>query len=382
MRDTFWLIRKTMKTTFKNYKNWLLYIGLPIVVILLATLRYSGSGETALKIGIVNLDRDQLITQHTIHFVNELEGMETSEAEQSDVEELVMTGKVDAALVFPKGFAEGVVSGSPPLIQIISVQGAQVTEYIKSYVNPYIENIAVIGEAVQGDVGKFMAIYEDYHAGDFKLFAQTIADQSVNHSKSKQSIGYLIILMMFSAVTLSGIIIKEKENRTYYRLLASPITARTYVASNVIVNLMVMLIQIIVTLVVMTQFFQMDLGIPFWQMFLILLIFALVAISLSLLIVGIADSSMKANGLQNMIILPTSILAGCMFPLEMMPAAMKRIADFLPQHWLLDTYEKLKNGAAFTSIAMNVAILIAFALTFSLLAIYRFDRNKNMKSFI
>jgi ABC-2 type transport system permease protein len=56
---------------------------------------------------------------------------------------------------------------------------------------------------------------------------------------------------MFSAVNMSEMILKEKENRTFLRLLSSPVSAKMYVLSNVAVNIVIMLVQIIVTLVVM-----------------------------------------------------------------------------------------------------------------------------------
>ena len=144
----------------------------------------------------------------------------------------------------------------------------------------------------------------------FQLSTTTVADQSANHDMTNRTIGYLVVFMLFSAVNLSALTIRDRENRTYYRLLSSPITARSYVFSNAIVNIVLMMIQIAATLFVMTRFFHIEPGIPLWQMFLILSLFALVAVSLSQVIVAFSDSTMMANGIQTMVIMPTSLLAG------------------------------------------------------------------------
>lgn len=143
-----------------------------------------------------------------------------------------------------------------------------------------------------------------------------------------------------------------------------------------------MILQIAVTLWIMIGIFHVDPGIPYWSMFLILVILALVAISLSLAIVAFSSSSSAASGIQNMILIPTSLLAGCMFPLGLMPTARQQIAHFLPQYWLLNTFGHLQQGVSMGELSLNLIILIVFAVVFSLIAIYKFGRNNDTRSYI
>lgn len=382
MKDMLWLIRKTILTSLKDYKNLLLVIALPIVGILLSTLIYKGAGETSVTIGIVNHDVGQKVTQDTIDFIARLEHTETSVIRESEADDLIVSGELDAVLIFPEGFAKGVIQGTPEPVRIESIKGAQVTGYVKSYLNAYVQNISSMGVIADGDAAAFNELYSGYRSSTFQLSTTTVADQSANHDMTNRTIGYLVVFMLFSAVNLSALTIRDRENRTYYRLLSSPITARSYVFSNAIVNIVLMMIQIAATLFVMTRFFHIEPGIPLWQMFLILSLFALVAVSLSQVIVAFSDSTMMANGIQTMVIMPTSLLAGCVFPLSVMPEAIQRIADFLPQYWLLDTFGKLQQGSKLNDIMLNVAILLAFALALSLIATYKFGRNRDTQSYI
>ncbi|ETT69285.1 ABC transporter permease [Paenibacillus sp. FSL H8-0457] len=381
-KDMLWLIRKTILTSLKDYKNLLLVIALPIVGILLSTLIYKGSGDTSVTLGIVNHDIEQKVTQDTIDFVAQLEHTEASIIRESEADDLVVSGELDAVLIFPEGFAKGVIQGTPEPVRIESIKGAQVTGYVKSYLNAYVQNISSMGVMAGGDAAAFNELYSGYRSSTFQLSTTMVADQSANHDMTNRTIGYLVVFMLFSAVNLSALTIRDRENRTYYRLLSSPITARSYVFSNAIVNIVLMMIQIAATLFVMTRFFHIEPGIPLWQMFLILSLFALVAVSLSQVIVAFSDSTMMANGIQTMVIMPTSLLAGCVFPLSVMPEAIQRIADFLPQYWLLDTFGKLQQGSGLTDVILNVAILLAFALALSLIATYKFARNRDTQSYI
>lgn len=382
MKDTIWLIRKTCISTFRNYKNWLLYFVLPILAIVLAVLTRGGSGEMQVKIGIVNEDSEQVILQDTIDFISRMDSVLLSEIKESEVNDKVISGDLDAVLIFPAGFAQSLKSGTPESVHIVSIKGAEITGYVKSSLNQYIDNVASIADMAQGNKAKFDAVYAEFQNSSFHVTSETVEDRSANYRKTSQSIGYLVVLMLFSATSLSGILIKERENRTYYRIITSPVEARTYVISNIIVNLAVMVTQIAITLVVMKEFFHVDPGLPYWKMFLILGLFALVAISLSLAIMAFSKSSMAASAVQNMLFLPTSLLAGCMFPIEIMPAMMQKIAYFLPQFWVLDSFGKLQQGNSLGGIYVNLLILVAFAMTLSLITIYKFSRNNDTRSYI
>ena len=382
MRDTLWLIRKTFISTFKNYLNLFVYFVFPVMGILLATLVQGGTGETELRIGIVNHDGGQTITKSVIDSVGRQDSMIVSEIEENEIKELIAAGDLDAAIILPAGFAQSLIVGKPAKIKIVSIKGTQVTGHVKASLDQHINNMALIGKVAKGDKAKFDALYEGFQTTDFRLSAEKVEDQSVNYNKNNQSVGYLLVLMLVSASNLSGILIKERENRTYYRLLSSPINPRTYVLSNIIVNLTMMMLQIAMTLLIMINIFRFDPGISYWSMFLILVLFALVAIGLSLVVVAFSSSSSAASGMQNMILIPSSLLSGCMFPLELMPATMQQLAHFLPQYWLLDTFSNLQQGISMGQLSLNLIILIAFSVALSLIAVYKFGRNNDTRSYI
>lgn len=86
--------------------------------------------------------------------------------------------------------------------------------------------------------------------------------------------------------------------------------------------------------------------------------------------------------MQNLIITPSCLLAGCFFPMEIMPDTVRKISSFLPQHWLLDMINKLQEGQTLGSLYVNMAILLAFAVVFALIAIFRFGRNNDVRQFV
>lgn len=381
MKDMVWLIRNIGKVAFKSKKSFALYFGLPMIGIVASLLLYGGSNGMITRIGIVNHD-NSAITTDTVRFMESLEHTKVTMMEESEMEELLTSGNLDGVILFEAGFGQSLRDGNPGHVRLVSIKGAQITAFIKSYLYSYIDNVAAIGRISKGDTASFDKVYAGYRQSTFKLTTTTVADTSTTKAMTYQTIGFLILFMLFSAVNLSEMILREKERRTYYRLLSSPIHAKQYVTSNVIVNLLVMTAQIVVTLVLVRYVFHIETGIPFWQMFVLMILFALTAIGLSLSIVAFSKNTSGAGAMQNLIITPTCLLAGCFFPAEIMPETVRKIAEFLPQHWLLDALTRLQAGETFGSLYLNMLILLAFALAFFLLAVYKFGKNNDTRMFV
>ncbi|MFD1956320.1 ABC transporter permease [Paenibacillus thailandensis] len=376
------LIWTALCATFRKRSTWLLYLGLPVAGVIVSSLIYGSAGQTALKVGVVNDDGSETVAAETVRFLQSLDKAEVTLVTPDQLRRELAAGELDSGVVLGSGFSASVLAGKPDHIAVQSVKGEQVTAYVKAMLYGYIDNMAAMGAAAGGDSAAFANIYEHYKGSTTALRSEWVNDASVQKQMSYQSIGFLIMFMLTSAAGLSELILKNRENRTYFRIMASPVSAKTYVLSNVIVNLIIMLAQITVTLFVLTVVFRQSAGIPAPGMGLLLALFALVSVSLSLVIVAFSTSTSSSNALQNLIIHPTCILSGCYFPIGIMPDAVRSVAAFLPQNWLLQSIDRLQAGYGWTDIAWNLLILLAFAVFFFLLAAYKFGRNNDTRNFV
>lgn len=381
MRDILWLVQNTLRVTFKQKKNVIMYLFMPLIGIFIALAAYGGGEAPELRVGVVNHD-ESMITTDTIKFLEGLENVKITPIHDSDIQDELTSGSLDSVITFENGFSESVLNGSPDNIQLTSIKGAEITGFIKAYLYQYIDNIAAISQIANGDQQTFDTMYKNYQETDFKLTATSLADTSKNKAMTYQTIGFLIMVMLMSAGNMSEIILSEKENRTYFRLLSTPINARTYILSNVIVNMIVMTIQILITLTIMTTVFRIDINIPFWEAAAVLFLFALIAVGISLIITAFSNSRSASGALKNVIIMPTVMISGCFWPVEVMPSSIQKIAEFLPQRWTLDTLTKLQEGSTLGSLQLNIMILAAFAAVFFLIAIYKFSRNNDARNFV
>lgn len=381
MREIVWLMKKIISVTFRKRRNLFLFFGLPLIGIFIAFLAYGPSGQDSLKIGVVNGDQQQ-IANDTVHFLESLQNVRVEKINEAEVNDKIAAGTLDCAITIPQGFSKSILAGKPENLQIVSIKGSSVTSFVKSYLYMYLDNITSIRKAADGNSAVFEKMYMNYQQDHFKLTVHSLKDTSYSKAMTYQSIGYLVMIMLFSAGNFSGTIISEKENRTYFRLLSTPISSRQYVLSNIAVNLLVMLVQVSITIFFMKDIFHIQTNVSYWQFAVVMMLFSLTAAGLSLMLVSFAGNSASFGALQNLVVTPTSLLAGCFWPVEIMPKAVQKIADFLPQRWALDTISKLQQGNQLGSLYLNLLILLAFAAAFFLVAVYKFGKNNSVRNIV
>lgn len=380
MQNILWLMKKTLSVTFKSKNNIILYLFMPMIGIIIAFVAYGDQNSQSLSIGVIDHDR-QSITAETVAYLKQMDHVNIKTLKDKDVQDAVISGNMDGVITFDHGYAESVLKQKPAHVTITSIKGERVTGFIKATLYQYIDHLTALSKAADGDIHKFTALYKDYQQAEFQLQTKVVEDTSVDKGMTYTAVGFLIMIMLLSATNLSEIILKEKEERTYFRLLSTPITAKQFMVANTLVNLMVMIVQALLTLLILTKGFDIDLGVAFWKAAVVMILFALISVGLSLTIVAFSGSRNAVSALSNLIIMPTVMLSGCFWPVEVMPKTAQKISEFLPQRWTLETLTQLQEGSKVGDLYLNFLILIAFALVFFLIATYKFSRNNNTNSF-
>lgn len=379
MKDILWMVKNSLKVTFRKKSNMFLYIFAPMIGIIISLLVYGGNSTANLRVGVVNNDSNY-ISKDVVDYLAKSGSFEVSTIKETDISDKVTTGKLDCVLIIQNGFSQSITKGNPGNIEITSIKGEQATAYVKSFLYNYINNIVAINKISKGNDGEFKELYNNYRNNNFNLSVNNIKDKSKNKDMTAYSIGYLLMIVLISAGNLSEIILKEKQNRTFFRISSAPISATKYITANIILNFIIITIETVITLLALTKVFKIDTGIPFVEMLALLLLFAFVAIGFSLLTVAFAKNSSGVGALQNIIVTPTCLLSGCFFPIEIMPQYMQKLSDFMPQKWVLTGITSLQEGKNFTSIYMNILIIVAFALVFFLTAIYKFYSDDDIRN--
>ena len=346
MRTIYLLVLNTLKVTFRKKSNYIVYFALPILGLVMSMTMHAGTGTNKLSIGIINMDNG-ILSNDIINSLSKTESFEVVQIDSDSIDELLMDDKLSCAVIFPKNLLEGFLSGNPKKIEIVSVRGKETTIWLENYIKLYTDNIYMLARASGGKRAVFDKLYEGYKNQKVHLEIAKVDDQANDKSIVFTSLGFLIMFVMIGTGNTAEIILKDKRNRTYFRICSAPVKPGEYVLSNAITNIIIVLIQICLLIFIMRWVFKINTYVPDWQMVVILGCFGLVAISIGMMIVALARSSYEAGVASTLVITPSCMLAGCFWPVEYMPAIMQKISYFIPQRWALDAVQALQRGQLF-----------------------------------
>ena len=381
MRNLLVLTMNSLKITFRKKSNIIVYLVLPVVIIMF-TMNAYGSGNTKINIGINNKDINGVLAKDFIQQIKSEDRYKVKMVEKKEIQKLVADSSVECVLTIPENFDESIYNNSFSKLDISSIKGEDATGFIQSYVNHYVKNLLSLSIASDGNKDSFNKLYAGFKGETLKLHTNLVKDKSQNKRAAIGSIGFLIMFMLQGASTTAGLILKEKRERTYFRIFSTPVNSKIYIAANILANMVMMLIQSILVIVSSKYIFKLNMGVPDLQLLAILVTFGFVCVTLGILIVAFSGTSYQASTMATIIFVPTCMISGCFWPKELMPDFMQKIANFLPQTWALEAIRQLQHGKTFTDVIPCLAILIAFALSFFLIGMYKMKISNNVKNFI
>jgi ABC-2 type transport system permease protein len=171
----------------------------------------------------------------------------------------------------------------------------------------------------------------------------------------------LFMGLLFIASSLAGDIWKERVAGTLRRLASTPVSMAAFLASRVVFVAMVYGVIAVAGLLAADKLA----GMPAPNLPAAALWMAFVGTVFYLLFLWIAvlpATQRAASVLSNLIVFPLSMLGGCFFPFEWMPAWMVRIGRLTPNGWALTEFKAILEGHAGPAhLAASAALLAAVA---------------------
>jgi ABC-2 type transport system permease protein len=381
MRNIALVMLNTLKITLRKKSNIIVYLILPVVIAVASMALFGNGSSSPARIGISNYDNGML-SKDMIEDLKKIEKFKIIDVKDEDIKTMVSEGEVDSVLRIPEDFSDSMYKAQKKNMELVTVKGEEATAWIESYVNIYTGNLLNIAKASDGKREVFNSIYENFRKGEAKLTTEKVEDVRNSKTVTGAGLGFLIMFMMMGASTVANLILKEKKDRTYFRILSSPVSSRDYVIGNVLANFTIVFIQSVLVIIGITKVMRLDTFIADWQLLIILLCFGLAAIGIGLMIVAFSANSNQAGYLLTFIVTPTCMLGGCFWSVDLMPNALKRISEFMPQRWTLEAVTKIQNGGSMNSILINLGLLLSFAAALFLIAAYRMKTTNSVKSFV
>lgn len=246
----------------------------------------------------------------------------------------------------------------------------EVTKEVNKLIPFPVENIRINDNPVQ--------IKEQYA----KLDEARVIPNSVQHNVP----AWGMFAVFFIVISLSGNIIKEREDGSFTRLLTMPCPYWLYMLSKIIVYLVVCLLQLTL-MFIMGKYILPLLELPALAMGHSTAALALMSVSASLAAIGygiaigkIATSNQQAAIFGSISVVILAAIGGVWIPTFVMPYSMQVVSKLSPLNWgLTGFYDIFVRDSDWHSVLPESLALFSFFILCSFAAII-YDRRKRIES--
>ena len=183
-----------------------------------------------------------------------------------------------------------------------------------------------------------------------------------------------MLLLLICAMMTSVSIVREKERGTMEVLLVSPVRPLTVIAAKAVPYLLLAFLVLVVILTLSFAVLKVPLAGSLFWIVVVSILYILLALSLGLLISNVAKTQFVALLVSAMVLLlPTVMLSGMLFPVESMPPVLQWIAAVVPPRYYIQAMRKLIiMGVGVGEVLPEVLVLLAMTLLLLLVAMRKF----------
>ncbi|HHJ8271073.1 TPA: ABC transporter permease, partial [Streptococcus pyogenes] len=312
-------------------------------------------------IGILDKDNSQISKQFIAQLKQNKKYDIFTKIKKENIDHYLQDKSLEAVLTIDKGFSDKVLQGKSQKLNIRSIANSEITEWVKAQTNYLLENYNIIGDVALGNEDTFNRILQKNQQLNYDVKQVTLTDRSRSKAVSSTTTGFLLILMLGSTSVIYSGILADKSSQLYHRLMLSNLSRFRYMVSYVCVGFVAFTIQIVIMLSLL-KVFNISFFVPTSLLLIIFFLFSLLAIGFGLLIGAITQNSQQSSQLANLIVMPTSMLAGCLWPLSITPSYMQAIGKLLPQNWVLSAIAIFQSGGTLSQAWPYLLALMGTAL--------------------
>ncbi|MDD9147211.1 ABC transporter permease [Sporolactobacillus sp. CQH2019] len=360
------IFQNNLKRFMKNKLTLGISLIIPILFIIVA---FSGSGDQRATVGVIDHDGTQLTKQMIQTMKGQADVVRVTDNNQRDQ---LINGKADMVLIIDKGFTSSLIAGQSKPLNSYHVSESNISSGVSAFISGYLQDIELMAKQSQGRQQVFYQALNRYNQNHLALRVRSADGQAAQKEKTLSSLGFVIYGCLIMMIALpSKLIVEDKEKKIFDRFFTTPLSLRSYNAQHILSYLLLANVMIFTMLAILAAGFHATFGPSIFNVYVVLLIFSVVAISIGVALSVAVNSTRQANALTWLITTPLAMLGGCFWPAKIMPSFMQKLADFTPTAWGVKALTKLVYGNGLNDVIIELTILAAFAVIFFLLASWR-----------
>ena len=185
-----------------------------------------------------------------------------------------------------------------------------------------------------------------------------------------------IILQLVTLFLTSFAIVRERELGTLEQLFVTPVSRSGLMIGKLIPYSVVGMIEVVILLFAMIYIFGVPVSGNIWLLFALALLFTVCSLGLGLFISTIAKTQLEAFQFAFIVMLPSILLSGFMFPRSEMPLPIYGASFALPATYFIEILRGIiLRGANLADLATSVAGLSVCCIIVLVASVMRFQKR-------
>ncbi|USK85094.1 ABC transporter permease [Peribacillus asahii] len=346
------LVKRICQQMLRDKRTLALLFVAPLIILTLMYFLFNGNTVDP-KLAVVNVD-------HSLANVLEEADINVKQYEKAD-EETIVEDELDGLLKMKNGKLELTLLNREP----------------------------TTSKALQLKVNQAVSLYTqskrmDQHASSVKLPQNSIDTQYVYGNSETEFfdvlspvlVGFFVFFFVF---LISGIgLLKERTTGTLERLMSTPIRRWEIVAAYLIGFGIFAVIQTVIVVLFSIHVLDVVMVGSVWNVILINLLLALVALSLGTLLSTFAASEFQMVQFIPVVVIPQIFFAGIL-PLDGMADWLQAVGKVMPIYYAAGALKGVMyQGLSLSEISGNIFALVVFAVIFIILNIFALKKYRRL----
>jgi ABC-2 type transport system permease protein len=319
----------------------------PVMFVLLFGVLFSGTGNSKVSVGFVDLDNTP--TSAAVHQAfSGVSLLDLKVGSLDDEKAAMQHGDVSAVIVLPKGLEDTVNSAK-------SGQPASIA--MQLYADPSKTQTT---QVVQGIVAQIANGFNLQLANGSEIVK---IEQLTLSSTNLTNVAYLVPSILAMALMQLGIfaaipLVQQREKGILKRIGATPLARWKLVASNILLRLMVAVVDAVLIIGIGIALFNVQIMGSVLAIAGLILLGAGAFLAIGFLLASFLKTEEQATGVVQVVQMPMMFLSGIFFSFDFMPSWLQSVARLLPLTYLGDALRQVMvNGTQVAPLGVDLAIL-------------------------
>ena len=361
MRSFRAFVVKEFRHIFRDRRTMLILLAMPVVQILLFGFAISTEVNDS-RLMVLTPTEDATVKRVVERLAGNryfsLVGMLHSPAE---MDEAFRRGEADVVVVFPQEFEKKLLYERDAALQVaVDATDPNTASLMAAYVQGILASAFPSGG--QRGIGV-----------ETHLLFNPQMESAYNFVPGVMG----LILMLICAMMTSVSIVREKERGTMEVLLASPVRPLGIIVAKAVPYFVLSCVNLASILLLAVYVLHVPVAGSVGLLSVLSLIFIALALSLGLLISTLVKTQVAAMLISGMVLMmPTMLLSGMIFPIESMPAVLQWIAQVVPARWYIAAVSKLMiEVVGLFGVWKETSVMAGMALLLMTVSLWKFKKR-------